>query len=229
MKKYLITILITSCIFISFFLLKKPVQSGELVCLVNTGNAPQKSVYVELLVQQEELGNSYVDCNKTMSHKNNIPLNSEIINFNKDGYVSYSYHHKSASSISKLSDCDTTYDDDMSTMLLLIFWNGIDKVEIEEVSNIAFAYVTETGKVLQITNKIQLNPIFTRDFININGTDVSVDYSGIKSSVICAMFLFLILLETITFVLLTQKEKRNQSKDNQGTVSVKTDGKTGDG
>ena len=127
MKKLLITIGITTIPFLMLFFLKTGIPSGEVVCNVYVSELPKETAFVELMIPVEDFGEDYIVCNKAMCEKKAIQYDSEIVKANYNGYASYSYHHKNASSENFLKECDRTYDENMNDIVRVVFGHNIDK------------------------------------------------------------------------------------------------------
>ena len=218
MKKLLIALGVTTIIFSMLFLVKTGILSGESICYVNESNLPEKTVYVELMIPQEDIGEDYVSCNTAMCEKNKLSTNAEIVRANVDGYVSYSYHNKVASVKNSIHTCEKKYNKDMDIMLQVIFWYNVEKENMKETQKQMFAYVDKTGNILQLTDKLYLNPFLEKKHININGKDVSAEYLRIKTSVMVLTYFMAIAFETTIYIMM-KWERRDGAKTGDSSMS----------
>lgn len=64
----------------------------------NVINYSDQAVYVDLLIRMNTSDKHYVEFNGSIGESYDIKRESEIVTYNKDGYLSYSFHFKNASS-----------------------------------------------------------------------------------------------------------------------------------
>ena len=128
-------------------------------------NAPEGTVYMDILVKMPVEDASYVDFTQPPEYSDlggseNIPLDitadSEIAKYNEDGYVSLSLHHKWAKPFVIYSNSQKTERSDPSSCELEMSANGDTTYDFIDLS-ISFgdykaAYVDEHGNILGVTS-----------------------------------------------------------------------------
>lgn len=75
--------------------------SSYFYCCVATKELPENTAYIDILFPIKETDQDYTDYNLSNGQKHGISKNSEIVKYNKDGYVSYTFHNQNSESIIK--------------------------------------------------------------------------------------------------------------------------------
>lgn len=174
MKKFIAVIYAVVLVFISIFPLNSYAlhfDSGYID--LEWSNAPENTAYIDILIKMDTEDENYVDFTvppKKMTEKYlengttkfryedmSIDKNSEIAQFNDDGWVSLSLHHKSSGGITEIYNrmvlCLNCYHDKDGIKSKY----DVERCDILTISKnygkFKCAYVDENGNVLGITDK----------------------------------------------------------------------------
>lgn len=97
MKKFILTAILTLILFsILSFSCFAWVPSYQFTCYIDYLQIPDGAVYVDLLLPISQNDDNYTEFNEANGEKFSISQQSEIVEYNKDGYMSYTFHLNNA-------------------------------------------------------------------------------------------------------------------------------------
>lgn len=173
MRKFTAVVLATIVVFMSIFPLNAfALDFDPYMPELEWSNAPENTAYIDILVKMDTDDENYVDFtvppkrmteryieNGTTKYRyENLPIdeNSEIAQFNGDGWVSLSLHHKGSGGIAIWTNpvlcLDCCYDKDGLKEKSDRTYCDIRKIS-KDYGRFKCAYVDENGNVLGITGK----------------------------------------------------------------------------
>lgn len=99
--------------------------SHDLRCEIIPNKIPEETTYIDLLIPIKLNDENYTPLNKSNGEKFGISQNSEIVNYNENGYMSYTFHYKN--SISNIEpyyfvdfSCDTNVYEENKDLFLKV-------------------------------------------------------------------------------------------------------------
>lgn len=136
-------------------------------CQVDTVAIPKNSVYIDLLMPIPTDNEAYTEINQTNADIYGFSNDSEIIKYNKDGFVSYTFHIVDASS-------DLTISADMN------FNERGAKYDFEycrkNFKEIKFAYLDADGNIISVSNSVKINTLRVAQFgLKLSGNNLTKD------------------------------------------------------
>lgn len=171
-----------------------PESSPYLLCFTNPNNVVKNAKYIELLIPKDAIPDEYL-----------LPYDStgsDIETYDKNGFVSYTHRYKNAVSHSELSNIGGNG----------FYENSFGSNEFfQSVHTICFAYTDQDGKVLAVTNAVNILVfrIFNQTFtVNIDGTNASLDLSDLPYMVMFISVLSLIIILPIALIIYFAKKRK---------------------
>ncbi|MFV0412284.1 MAG: hypothetical protein ACK5L3_03305 [Oscillospiraceae bacterium] len=125
-----------------------PVPGPSLVIYFDE-KLPTDIAYVDLLVPIEVSSNDYSEFNRANGSKFNISDTSQIAQYNENGFVSYTFHFKGASSGMVIQGPE--YESSYSVR----FETGLEDLE-SKIDYIEVAFLNSQGDILHITEPIKI-------------------------------------------------------------------------
>ena len=127
------------------------VPSTSFFCQVDTDAVPDGAVYIDLLMPIPSDNEAYIEINQTNADTYGFSKDSEIVKYNQDGFVSYTFHIIDASSDLTISD-SIDYNSSI---------DRISKYDFEycqkNFKKIKFAYLDKDGNIIStFSNSISL-------------------------------------------------------------------------
>lgn len=200
MKKFLFILCVTTIAFFLSLFVKTGKISDETVCLIKSDAVPAETVFVELFIEKEALGDNYISYNKKAVKENHLESQAEIINAELEGLVSYTYHFKDSASSSDLRKCQKGYDTNIGEYAYLSFGSDVDKKSLEKCSKMLLVYSDESGEILGKTNAVTFNKLLRKSHLIVEGENISVKYGGIKTQAIIGIYLIVVIIEIIAYL-----------------------------
>ena len=153
-----------------------------------------------MLIPQNAINDSYILVNNEMCEKNGIMPDSEIVTYDKDGYISYTYHNKQSYSTSKVTDCNVRLLGDNESFYQLIFPEYANQIGLFRDNHIMFAYVDMNGNVLNVTKPKKINPILKIDKVIIDKDSLSIHYKAINKCIIYILLASFMIIQVIIYL-----------------------------
>lgn len=224
MKQILIwittSIILLSCI-ITVSAVGKVSTSLELHVLT-LDSLPAETAYIDVLLPFGEISDCFTELTTPdidytqLGEKIQIPVESQIVNYDTDGFYSYSSHFKNAKITIKKGESNNlwirfgTYDRD-------------DLYYFQKCSSIKLAYIDKYGNIIKTTDQLSVHNrlFFTFQSLELNGKEVKCVYSLNPYHCVPALILLTLLCSAVIVKLDNIKKSRavrGQSEGNQGTV-----------
>lgn len=174
-------------------------------CDIDYTKIPENAVYVDLLLPISEDNEDYVDFNESNGKKFSIQNDSEIVKYNKDGYMSYTFHIKNIDSYIKPIKNENKYarveffKNEEALPTSDTYYNFCHKYKTAKM-----AYLDKNGNIISVTNQIRITQfdLFNRSpqtNINLIGSELSIEFSyGPPFFILFFLFWFLCALVIIT-------------------------------
>lgn len=192
-------------------------------------NAPQGTVYVDILARIDKDDENYTDFNDSMNieigkdesgfslmDKPDITSESEIVSFDKDDYVSLTFHHKQVGYVridngSIYVNLNTEY----------------DMVSVcKDYKKFKAAYVDDKGNILEVTNAVRVSPTdhtWYRFYLDGNSLKSDNKIAGVRftNAVIAIVIIPIAVLAVLILYLTVSITKRRirEKKNKQNTSS----------
>lgn len=151
--KYLLYCVFTSVIVISFLRPMLVLANGPRAASdfhFEVINYPENAVYIDLLIPLGSDDKNYVEFNEKKASEYEISRSSEIVSYNKDGFISYSFHFVNSSSKMVLKD-NPSYNQ-------FAFDNYEDFNYIyTKCRKIKLALLDSNGNIIKVTSKYTIN------------------------------------------------------------------------
>lgn len=161
--------------------------SEAYICEVMPEKLPQGCAYIDMLIPIGEKDENYTENNAENCRKNGILNQSEIVAYNEDGFQSYTFHIKTARS--RIFPYE-----DASGVLCVVFLadeDGYDTGTAQGINKFGrkyekakFAYLDADGKVLSVTNEIDIrnDEGYMDIYITLSGKEAVCEMAGIRSN-----------------------------------------------
>jgi hypothetical protein len=170
MKKIIISFSLFVFIIILFsvpFFANAPAPADSVI--INIKNQDNNICYVDILIRINDISVDYTEFNSENGEKYNISENSEISEYNKDNYHSFTFHYKESISDMELQKNDDSYKvefakSDGYSMQLRDLNKTYNKIKL--------AFLDEKGNILKISSVFDISPPFF--FLT---SDVNYDFS----------------------------------------------------
>lgn len=129
------------------------VPSTSFFCQVDTDAVPDGAVYIDLLMPIPSDNEAYTEINQPNADTYGFSNDSEIVKYNQDGFVSYTFHIIDASSDLTISD-SIDYNSSI---------DRISKYDFEycqkNFKKIKFAYLDKDGNIISVSNSVKITTL----------------------------------------------------------------------
>ncbi len=210
-RKIIIVLCITCVVFLGLFLIKSGGPSNGLTCEVNLSSVPENTVFVELFVDEQMLGDDYTSYNKKAVVKNNMDIDSSVITANYNGFISYTYHCKNSYSDSDLRECAVGISSNDEKCAYVNFGFDDEQKIIKNFDSMSFVYVDDKGEVLGKTEVVSISKFFGVNRLFINGEKTAVKYS-VKPDNVLWLFVMTFFIECLMFCFFKIRAKKHSRK-----------------
>ena len=144
-------------------------------CCVATKKLPENTAYIDILFPIKETDQDYTDYNLSNGQKHGISKNSEIVKYNKDGYVSYTFHNQNSESIIKPFYqidfiCDNEFYNNNTTL-----FDGLNEFDIGNPIKKQYMFTVPMNSALE--EKVDNLFMFAQMDISAEKEDVYVEFS----------------------------------------------------
>ena len=149
--------------------------SSDFYCCVATKKLPENTAYIDILFPIKETDQDYTDYNLSNGQKHGISKNSEIVKYNKDGYVSYTFHNQNSESIIKPFYqidfiCDNEFYNNNTTL-----FDGLNEFDMGNPINKQYMFTVPMNSALE--EKVDNLFMFAQMDISTEKEDVYVEFS----------------------------------------------------
>jgi hypothetical protein len=136
---------------------------------------PENTAYIDILFPIKETDQDYTDYNLSNGQKHGISKNSEIVKYNKDGYVSYTFHNQNSESIIKPFYqidfiCDNEFYNNNTTL-----FDGLNEFDIGNPIQKQYIFTVPMNSALE--EKVDNLFMFAQMDISTEKEDVYVEFS----------------------------------------------------
>ena len=167
-------------------------------CKIEVDKMPERTAYVDMLIPLSENDSEYSSFNRENGEKYGIEEDSEIVTYNRDGFLSYTFRKRSAKS--RIEPFVVPEETD-ATYILFLEDDGICDGEGLDIGEFAqkykkarFVYIDASGGILGITNEIALSEnSYSRVNITLSGKQVACKAD--ENVVLILIALFVIVAE----------------------------------
>lgn len=149
--------------------------SSYFYCCVATKKLPENTAYIDILFPIKETDQDYTDYNLSNGQKHGISKNSEIVKYNKDGYVSYTFHNQNSESIIKPFYqidfiCDNEFYNNNTTL-----FDGLNEFDMGNPIQKQYMFTVPMNSALE--EKVDNLFMFAQMDISTEKEDVYVEFS----------------------------------------------------
>ncbi|MBE6750316.1 MAG: hypothetical protein E7560_04055 [Ruminococcaceae bacterium] len=144
-------------------------------CCVATKKLPENTAYIDILFPIKETDQDYTDYSLSNGQKHGISKNSEIVKYNKDGYVSYTFHNQNSESIIKPFYkidfiCDNEFYNNNTTL-----FDGLNEFDMGNPIKKQYMFTVPMNSALE--EKVDNLFMFAQMDISTEKEDVYVEFS----------------------------------------------------
>ncbi len=169
----------------------------EYGCRIDRNGLPEDVTYVDMLIPLSEDAEEFTAYNRENGEKYDITEESEIIAYNRDGFVSYTFHKKASRGDIELSLSGTPSEE---AYVYFAVTDGFEEIEDfgKKYQKAKFAYLDKTGKVLAVTNEIDIWQGGYFDIsIDIKGENATAEKEENEAGTVGLLFAFIIFVSLI--------------------------------
>ena len=208
--------------------------STQFFCQVSEENIPENAVYADLLLPIPADDEDYTPYNSLNGSIFNFPEDSQIVQYNEDGYQSYTFHLENASSEIQL----VTQISASQTVAQVIFLADDRNMTIQEAyeryyqfcqkyQTAKLAYLDKDGNVISVTNTVKL---YKKDLLDrmpqtsiwLSGNKLSVDFNyGPPTYLIVVIPAVLLIVIVVAIVVACVKANQKKKKKQAAKANAK--------
>ena len=188
--------------------------SRSFACRVYETKMLPGTVYIDMLIPFAEDDDAFLKFNDENGKKYGISKDSEIATYNQEGFLSYTFHRKGAKA--KIEPYFPSEDSESLFVKFLGDDNGLDREGFSAVDEFGekyekakFAYIDANGKILGLTNEIDIwnESGYNNIHITLSGTYATYSMSKQQTPIfLTALFfvigIFIFIIESIVKCLL---------------------------
>ena len=210
------------------------VPSTQFFCQVSEENIPENAVYADLLLPIPADDEDYTPYNSLNGSIFNIPENSQIAQYNEEGYQSYTFHLENANSEIQL----VTEISASQSVAQVIFLADDRNMTIQETyqryyqfcqkyQTAKLAYLDAEGNVISVTNTVKL---YKKDLLDrmpqtsiwLSGNKLSVDFNyGPPTYLIVVIPVILLIVIVAAIVVACVKANQKKKKKQAAKANAK--------